>query len=254
MNDITIFNSTDFGSVRTMDKDGKPYFCLSDICRILDIRNVSDCKTRLKPEGTIVSDVQTNGGIQKATFINEGNLYRVIFQSKKPVAEKFTDWITETVIPSIRKNGSYSVNQNLSPQLQFMQSIVNQMAQHELDIKMANEKSDKALEIVSKMKDEILAPLGDWRKDVSERVRTIAYYSNIPYQNLFNEMYGQLEIKARCNLEILKKNRIARLEKAGHTKTYIKSETTKLAVIDGNDRLKEIFSSIVREYSAKYLV
>lgn len=84
MNGITIFNSTDFGSVRTMEKYGEPYFCLSDICRILDIRNVSDCKTRLKPDGATVSDVQTNGGIQKATFINEGNLYRVIFQSKKP--------------------------------------------------------------------------------------------------------------------------------------------------------------------------
>ena len=242
MNGITIFNSTDFGSVRTMEKDGEPYFCLSDICRILDIRNVSDCKKRLKPDGATVSDVQTNGGIQKATFINEGNLYRVIFQSKKPVAERFTDWITEEVIPSIRKNGAYSVNQNLSPQLQLMQTMVNQMAQQELEIRKANEKSDKALETVSKM------------KDVSERVRTIAYYCNIPYQSLFNEMYGQLEIKAHCNLETLKKNKIARLEKAGQTKSYIKSETTKLAVIEGNDRLKEIFSSIVREYSAKYLV
>lgn len=254
MNCITIFNSTDFGSVRIMEKDGEPYFCLSDICRILDIKNVSDCKTRLKPDGAIVSDVQTNGGVQKATFINEGNLYRVIFQSKKPEAEKFTDWITEEVIPSVRKNGAYSVNQNLSPQLQFMQSMINQMAQQELEIRKANEKSDKALETVSKMKDEILAPLGDWRKDVSEKVRSIAYQCNIPYNALFNEMYGQLEIKAHCNLETLKKNKIARLEKAGQTKSYIKSETTKLAVIDGNDRLKEIFSAIVREYSAKYLI
>ncbi|MBD5464062.1 MAG: hypothetical protein HDR24_13590 [Lachnospiraceae bacterium] len=254
MDGITIFNSTDFGSVRTMEKDGEPYFCLSDICRCLDIKNVSDCKTRLKPDGAIISDVQTNGGIQKATFVNEGNLYRVIFQSKKPEAEKFTDWITEIVIPSIRKNGIFSVNQNLSPQLQLMQYMVNQMAQQEFEIRKANEKSDKALETVSKMKDEILAPLGDWRKDVSERVRTIAYYCNIPYQSLFNEMYSQLEIKAHCNLEILKKNKVARLEKAGQTKSYIKSETTKLAVIEGKDRLKEIFSSIVREYSAKYLV
>ncbi len=254
MDGITIFNSTDFGSVRTMEKDGEPYFCLSDICRSLDIKNVSDCKTRLKPNGAIVADVQTNGGLQKATFVNEGNLYRVIFQSKKPEAERFTDWITETVIPSIRKNGMFSVNQDLSPQLQLMQSMVNQMAQQEIEIRKANKKSDKALETVAKMKDEILAPLGDWRKEVSDRVRTIAYYCNIPYQNLFNEMYGQLEIKAHCNLETLKKNKIARLEKAGQTKSYIKSETTKLAVIEGNDRLKEIFSSIVREYSAKYLV
>jgi hypothetical protein len=104
------------------------------------------------------------------------------------------------------------------------------------------------------MKDEILAPLGDWRRDVNERVRTIAHFSNIPYQALFDEMYSQLEIKAHCNLETLKKNKAARMEKAGQTKTCIKNETTKLAVIEGNDRLREIFSGIVREYSAKYLV
>lgn len=240
MDDITIFNSTDFGAVRTMEKDGEPYFCLSDICRSLDIKNVSDCKNRLKPDGAIVADVQTNGGLQKATFVNEGNLYRVIFQSKKQEAEKFTDWITEIVIPSIRKNGMFSVNQNLSPQLQFMQSVVSQMAQQELEIRKANEKSDKALETVSKMKDEILAPIVDWRKDVSDKVRSIAYCCNIAYNSLFNEMYEQLEIKAHCNLEALKRNKIARLEKAGHTKTYIKNETTKLAVIEGNDRLRDI--------------
>lgn len=82
MDNIKIFNSTDFGTVRTMDRDGEPYFCLSDICRCLNIKNVSDCKSRLKPDGATVADMQTNGGLQKATFVNEGNLYRVIFQSK----------------------------------------------------------------------------------------------------------------------------------------------------------------------------
>jgi prophage antirepressor-like protein len=254
MDEIQIFNSNDFGAVRTMEKDGEPYFCLADVCRILEIKNVSDCKSRLKPDGATVADVKTNGGTQKASFINESNLYRVIFQSKKPGAEKFTDWITETVIPSIRKNGIYSINSELSPQLQLMQSMVNQMAKQEIDIKRANEKSDKAIETVNRMKDEILAPLGDWRRDVNERVRTIAHFSNIPYQALFDEMYSQLEIKAHCNLETLKKNKAARMEKAGQTKTCIKNETTKLAVIEGNDRLREIFSGIVREYSAKYLV
>lgn len=253
MSNILTFDSTDFGRVRTAEVNGEPYFCLGDICRSLDIKNVSDCKARLKPEGTISADVQTNGGPQRAIFVNEGNLYRVIFQSKKPEAERFTDWVTETVIPSIRKNGTYSVNRELSPQLQLMQSMVNQMAQQEIEIKRANEKSDRAIETVNRMKDEILAPLGDWRKDVSDRVRSIAFYSNIPYQNLFNEMYSQLEIRAHCNLETLKRNKTARMEKAGQTKSCIKNETTKLAVIEGNDRLREIFSGIVREYSAKYL-
>lgn len=141
----------------------------------------------------------------------------------------------------------------LSPELQIMQGMLNQLAKQELDIKRANEKSDKAIETVSRMKEEILAPLGDWRKDVSDRVRTIAYHTNIPYQNLFNEMYSALEVRAHCNLETLKRNKASRMEKAGKTKSCIRNETTKLAVIEDNDRLREIFSGIVREYSAKYL-
>lgn len=151
------------------------------------------------------------------------------------------------------KCGEQIPMQELSPELQIMQGMLNQLAKQELDIKRANEKSDKAIETVNRMKEEILAPLGDWRKDVSDRVRTIAYHSNIPYQSLFNEMYSVLEVKAHCNLETLKRNKAARMEKAGKTKSCIRNETTKLAIIDDNDRLREIFSSIVREYSAKYL-
>ena len=51
--------------------------------------------------------MQTKGGIQKADFINQSNLYKLIFQSRKAKAEKFSDWVTEEVLPSIRKTGAY---------------------------------------------------------------------------------------------------------------------------------------------------
>lgn len=112
MNELQIFNNEDFGSVRTITKDNEPMFCLADVCRALDITHVTDVKSRLKQDGVGTSEViDSLGRKQTATFINESNLYKVIFQSRKPSAEKFTDWVTDEVIPSIRKNGGYIANQ-----------------------------------------------------------------------------------------------------------------------------------------------
>ena len=112
MNELQIFNNPEFGSVRTITKDNEPMFCLSDVCKALDITHVTDVKNRLKQDGVGTSEViDSLGRKQTATFINESNLYKVIFQSRKPSAEKFTDWVTEEVIPSIRKNGGYIANQ-----------------------------------------------------------------------------------------------------------------------------------------------
>lgn len=112
MNELQIFNNEEFGSVRTITKDNEPMFCLADVCKALDITHVTDVKSRLKQDGVGTSEViDSLGRKQTATFINESNLYKVIFQSRKPSAEKFTDWVTDEVIPSIRKNGGYIANQ-----------------------------------------------------------------------------------------------------------------------------------------------
>ena len=112
MNELQIFNNPEFGSVRTITKDNEPMFCLVDVCKALDINNASQLKTRLKEDGVITNEViDSLGRKQNAAFINESNLYKVIFQSRKPSAERFTDWVTDEVIPSIRKNGGYIANQ-----------------------------------------------------------------------------------------------------------------------------------------------
>ena len=121
MNELQIFNNEEFGSVRTITKDNEPMFCLADVCKALEINNVSQLKTRLKEDGVITNEVGVQTGIKvdgtpaiqmvKMNFINEANLYKVIFQSRKPSAERFTDWVTDEVIPSIRKNGGYIANQ-----------------------------------------------------------------------------------------------------------------------------------------------
>lgn len=104
-NDIQIFTNPKFGEIRVAGTNDKPMFCLTDVCRALDIKNVSDCKSRLSQKGVGTTDTLTNGGIQKLTYIDEGNLYKCIFQSRKAEALEFQDWVTDEVLPSIRKHG-----------------------------------------------------------------------------------------------------------------------------------------------------
>lgn len=111
MEEIKIFNSEEFGKIRVTMIGDNPMFCLSDVCKILEIKNVSDCKGRLKTDGVGSADiVDSIGRKQSATFINESNLYKVIFQSRKESAERFTEWVTSEVLPSIRKHGIYATD------------------------------------------------------------------------------------------------------------------------------------------------
>lgn len=116
-NAMKIFSNPEFGEIRTEVINGEPWFCLSDVCKALLINNPSQIKTRLNEAGIITNEVGVRTGlksdgtpsIQKMPmlFVNEANLYKTIFQSRKESAERFTDWVTSEVLPSIRKTGSY---------------------------------------------------------------------------------------------------------------------------------------------------
>lgn len=110
--ELQIFNNEEFGEVRTITKDDEPMFCLADVCKALELEQVSRVKARLKTDGVTTSKVIDRlGREQEATFINESNLYKTIFQSRKESAERFTEWVTGEVLPSIRKNGGYIAGQ-----------------------------------------------------------------------------------------------------------------------------------------------
>lgn len=109
--ELQIFSNSEFGEIRTITKDNEPMFCLADVCKALEISNVGNVKQRLSEKGIHTADTPTKGGMQKMTFISEANLYKTIFQSRKESAERFTDWVTGEVLPSIRKNGGYIAGQ-----------------------------------------------------------------------------------------------------------------------------------------------
>lgn len=106
MNELQIFNSEEFGDIRTAEIDGKPYFVGTDVAKALGYSNprkaiLDHCK------GVTKRDTPTSSGIQSMSYINEGDLYRLIMKSKLPSAEKFESWVMDEVLPTIRKTGSY---------------------------------------------------------------------------------------------------------------------------------------------------
>ncbi len=110
MNELQIFNSEEFGEIRTIEIDGKPYFVGTDVAKALGYSNprkaiLDHCK------GVTKRDTPTSSGVQSMSYINEGDLYRLIMKSKLPSAEKFESWVFDEVVPSIRTNGGYIVGQ-----------------------------------------------------------------------------------------------------------------------------------------------
>lgn len=119
MNNIQIFRNDQFGEIRVIEKDNQAWFCLADVCKILELDNPSQLKTRLKKDGLTINEVIDRiGRKQLATFINESNLYKAVFQSRKQEAEQFTEWVTSDVLPNIRKHGLYMTDNLLEKTLQ----------------------------------------------------------------------------------------------------------------------------------------
>ena len=114
--EIKIFANPNFGDIRiAQNEKNEVFFCLSDVCKALEIANPSQVKTRLDSSNLISVEVSTKSSnrhgeftrITTMTYIGEPNLYRCIFQSNKKEAKEFQDWVFNTVLPQIRKTGGY---------------------------------------------------------------------------------------------------------------------------------------------------
>ena len=109
MNGLQVF-SYNSSEVRTVMRDGEPWFCLKDVCAVLGISKYRDVAARLDPDEREPVRVDTLGGTQEMVFINKSGLYSVILRSDKPEAKPFRKWVTSDVLPTIRKTGGYGVD------------------------------------------------------------------------------------------------------------------------------------------------
>lgn len=201
MNELQIFNSEEFGNIRTTEIDGQPYFVASDVAKALGYSNprkaIADhCK------GVTKRDTPTSSGVQTINFIPEGDIYRLIVKSKLPSAEKFETWVFDEVIPSIRKNGGYIANQeNLTPEQIVANALVvaqKIIADRDRQIEEMKPKAD-FFDAVADSKDAIemgsVAKVLDYprmgRNKIFEMLRDhgVLMNGNIPYQKYIDSGY-----------------------------------------------------------------
>ena len=108
MTGIQIFKNEQFGEVRTIAKDGEPWFVANDICKVLGHTNSRVAVAALDEDEKGVSKVYTLGGEQQMTVVNEAGMYQLVIRSNLPAAKAFKRWITHEVIPTIRRHGAYA--------------------------------------------------------------------------------------------------------------------------------------------------
>lgn len=120
MNELQIFNYNG-NEVRTIQKDGEPWWVLKDVCTILEIGQPVRVAERLdEDEVSQTHVIDSLGRKQEMYIINESGLYNVILRSDKPEAKPFRKWVTSEVLPSIRKTGTYSVPQTTEGQIKLL--------------------------------------------------------------------------------------------------------------------------------------
>lgn len=123
--DVVVFENPEFGKVRTLtDKQGEPWFCGKDLCDVLGYKRPDHAvsqhvdefdvlKQDFKLSGRFRKDGTRTERLQQVMFVNESGFYALLFGSKLPAGRKFKRWVTAEVLPQIRKNGCYQLQQDL---------------------------------------------------------------------------------------------------------------------------------------------
>lgn len=102
--------------VRQVDQNGEIWFVGADVCRVLGLKNARSSLALLDEDEKGVHTMDTPGGEQDMIIVSEPGVYRLVFKSRKPIAERFKRWLAHEVIPSIRKTGQYTVSGDILPE------------------------------------------------------------------------------------------------------------------------------------------
>lgn len=207
MNNLQVFNYNG-SEVRTIQKDGEPWWVLKDVCGILGISKYRDTASRLDEDERGAVRVDTPGGEQEMTVVNESGLYNVILRSDKPEAKPFHKWVTSEVLPSIRKHGAYMTPETLE------QAILNPDMMIKLCTALKDEQDkNKALQAVNSsltVDNQIMKPKAD-------------YFDELVDRNLltnFRETAKQLQVKEKEFIRFLLEKKFIYRDKRGKIQPY----------------------------------
>lgn len=139
--EIKIFENPQFGAIRTMEKDGEPWFVGKDVAEVLGYSDTNQAiRKHVDEEDRLTRSFNGSGQNRGMTIINESGLYSLILSSKLPSAKQFKRWVTSEVLPSIRKSGGYNADatmQRVVQTLATMQRVLE--AQQEINKKLLSQ-------------------------------------------------------------------------------------------------------------------
>ena len=215
-NSIQIFENPDFGEVRTLEEDGTVLFCGSDVAKALGYARPNDAVTQ-HCRATVKRRTPISGKMQDINFIPESDLYRLVFSSKLPTAEKFTDWVTAEVLPSIRRSGGYIAGQeSMTPEELMAKALtVAQRTLAEREARISQLSTQAA----------IMAPKADYFDELVER-NTLTN---------FRETAKQLEVRPKTFVTFLLDRKYIYRDKRGKLLPYADKN-------DGLFEVKECFN------------
>lgn len=242
MTELMVFQNPEFGELRTAERNGETWFCLADICRPLGLMT-KDVRERLKEDRVVtIPHTDRMGRPKNMVFVNEGNLYRAIFQSRKPEAERFTDWVTEEVLPSIRKTGGYTakpmtLTENVAAQAQIL-------LEQEQRLTRIEQRVETALTAMAR-------PAGDtWTADMKAAIAAYCKAAGLMETAGRGRLYEMLDREARCDTDArLRYLRQRRKEAGDRYKDYM--ALTKLDAIALDGKLRVAFEGIVARETAR---
>ena len=211
MNNIQVFTNQHFGQVRVLMRDGEPWFVAADVCRALDVGNISQAVSRLEEDEIHIILNDTNRGKRSMAIVSEPGLYALVLGSRKPEAQSFRRWITHEVLPAIRQEGAYMTPERLHEVLEDPDTLIA-LAQR---LKLLQEKN-RALAA----KNVELLPKADYFD------RLVNHDVNLTLR----ETAKELGVKERCFIDYLIEHGYLYRDKKQHLMPYADHVDTLFAV------------------------
>ncbi|PDY73583.1 DNA-binding protein [Bacillus cereus] len=230
MNQLQVFNNEELGQVRTVVKGEDVWFVAKDVCEVLEIKNTTQAMQKLDTEERTMFNIGRQG---ETNIINESGLYSLIMTSRKPQAKAFKKWVTNEVLPSIRKHGAYMTPNTINALLQDPDLIIGLASQL---------KQEQQARQVAEQKNLMLT------QQIAENASKITYLDQILQSQ---DTVTVSQIAADYGLSAMKLNKILNDERVQYkvnnqwllyskhqNKGYTKSKTVDVVHTDGSRSVK----------------
>lgn len=255
MEALRIWDNPDFGEVRTLEERGKVLYCGRDVARALGYSNTKDALSR-HCRGVVKRDLIDNlGRGQEASFIPEGDVYRLITLSRLPRAQEFERWLFDFVAPR-------AVRQQLAAEAVIAAPdcvedvLIATLGQLKVTREMAQraeERAEEANKRIDDMTEVMTIGRDEWRKNCAALVSKIgvARGGSFYIPMVYNEIYAAFSERAGVNLSLRVQRRKQRMREMGVSKSKI-TNIAALDIIEEDKRFIEIYIALVKEYAVRY--